>query len=494
MCPRVKAHKRLLPEEVWRAFRSPLSPDSSRPSSSRRCNSRLRNPDGIEGIVWKAVGQRTGEVVAIKKIFDAFKDKTDAQAHLEAQSQQVSGISQSTAPCDLMVQRVCRWRASVPSHPLQTRASFLLCTHAHVAVSFQRTFREIMLLQEFGDHPNIVRLLDVIRAENDRDIYLLLSLWVHQTDLHTPPDTDLNAVICKGTLLKDTHKRYIFYQLMRATKFIHSGRVIHRDQKPSNVLLDASCLVKLCDFGLAHSLSGLPEGPEGHALMEYVAMRWYRALEVLLSSSWYTPGVDMWSLGCILGEMLAGRPLFPGASTLLQLELILEAIPPPSEEDLLALGSGSGASVVQRLGSRPGQTLDALLPPDTPAEALDLRKRLLVFAPDKRLSAAQARQHPYVQRFHCPARECALEADVRPPVHEGAQISATEYRSRLYQQACLVLEHIRSQLGLLQAVPRVVLAGEGLVQCICCLGASYRVTTFVALSQSGKRDKMGQRP
>ena len=130
------------------------------------------------------------------------------KAQLEAQSQQVSGISQSTAPCDLMVQRVCRWRASVPSHPLQTRASFLLCTHTHISVSFQRTFREIMLLQvsgqgrlpaspgvvspnkgksgpltpraqpppspqEFGDHPNIVHLLDVIRAENDRDIYLL---------------------------------------------------------------------------------------------------------------------------------------------------------------------------------------------------------------------------------------------------------------------------------------------------------------------------------
>ncbi|XP_059749176.1 mitogen-activated protein kinase 15 isoform X3 [Bos taurus] len=317
------------------------------------------------GIVWKAVDRRTGEVVAIKKIFDAFKDKTDAQ----------------------------------------------------------RTFREITLLQEFGDHPNIVRLLDVIPAENDRDIYLVFESM----------DTDLNAVICKGTLLKDTHKRYIFYQLLRATKFIHSGRVIHRDQKPSNVLLDASCLVKLCDFGLARPLSGLPEVPEGHALTEYVATRWYRAPEVLLSSSWYTPGVDMWSLGCILGEMLRGRPLFPGTSTLHQLELILEAIPPPSKEDLLALGSGCNISVLQHLGSRPRQTLDALLPPDTPPDALDLLSRLLVFAPHKRLSAAQALQHPYVQRFHCPAREWTLGGDVRLPVQEGAQLSAAEYRRRLHQ-------------------------------------------------------------
>uniref|UniRef100_A0A8C8W958 Mitogen-activated protein kinase 15 n=1 Tax=Panthera leo TaxID=9689 RepID=A0A8C8W958_PANLE len=317
------------------------------------------------GIVWKAVDRKTGEVVAIKKIFDAFRDKTDAQ----------------------------------------------------------RTFREIMLLQQLGDHPNIIRLLDVIRAENDRDIYLVFESM----------DTDLNAVICKGRLLKDVHKRFIMYQLLRATKFIHSGGVIHRDQKPSNILLDASCLVKLCDFGLARPLGGLPEGPEGPALTDYVATRWYRPPEVLLSSSWYTPGVDMWSLGCVLGEMLRGRPLFPGTSTLHQLELILGTIPPPSKEDLLALSSSFSASVLPCLGSRPRQTLDALLPPDTPPEALDLLKGLLVFAPGKRLSAAQALRHPYVQRFHCPAREQTLDAAVRLPVLEGVQLSAPEYRRRVYQ-------------------------------------------------------------
>uniref|UniRef100_A0A8C8W922 Mitogen-activated protein kinase 15 n=1 Tax=Panthera leo TaxID=9689 RepID=A0A8C8W922_PANLE len=331
------------------------------------------------GIVWKAVDRKTGEVVAIKKIFDAFRDKTDAQ----------------------------------------------------------RTFREIMLLQQLGDHPNIIRLLDVIRAENDRDIYLVFESM----------DTDLNAVICKGRLLKDVHKRFIMYQLLRATKFIHSGGVIHRDQKPSNILLDASCLVKLCDFGLARPLGGLPEGPEGPALTDYVATRWYRPPEVLLSSSWYTPGVDMWSLGCVLGEMLRGRPLFPGTSTLHQLELILGTIPPPSKEDLLALSSSFSASVLPCLGSRPRQTLDALLPPDTPPEALDLLKGLLVFAPGKRLSAAQALRHPYVQRFHCPAREQTLDAAVRLPVLEGVQLSAPEYRRRVYQvlrSATTIFPHPRS--------------------------------------------------
>ncbi|KAK7799238.1 hypothetical protein U0070_023691 [Myodes glareolus] len=320
---------------------------------------------GAYGIVWKAVDRRTGDVVAIKKIFDAFRDQIDAQ----------------------------------------------------------RTFREVMLLQEFGDHPNIIRLLDVIPAENDKDIYLVFESM----------DTDLNAVIQKGRLLEDIHKRCIFYQLLRATKFIHSGRVIHRDQKPANVLLDAACRVKLCDFGLARSLSDLPEGPEGQALTEYVATRWYRAPEVLLSCRWYTPGVDMWSLGCILGEMLRGQPLFPGTSTFHQLELILETIPLPPMEELQGLGSDYSALILQNLGSKPRQTLDALLPPDTPPEALDLLKRLLAFAPDKRLSAEQALQHPYVQRFHCPDREWTRESDVRLPVHEGDQLSAPEYRNRLYQ-------------------------------------------------------------
>ncbi|KAM6148268.1 LOW QUALITY PROTEIN: mitogen-activated protein kinase 15 [Rhynchocyon petersi] len=334
---------------------------------------------GAYGIVWKAVERRTGEVVAIKKIFDAFRDKTDAQ----------------------------------------------------------RTFREVTLLQEFEGHPNIIRLLDIIPAENDRDLYLVLESM----------DTDLNAVIRKGLLLKDVHKRYIFYQLLRATKFIHSGNVIHRDQKPANVLLDTSCLVKLCDFGLARSLSQLPGGSEGQALTEYVATRWYRAPEVLLSSHWYTPGVDMWSLGCILGEMLRGRPLFPGSSSLHQLELILEHVPPPPKEALLPPGGAVRASDVDLMGFedtapewgvswgclRPRQTLDALLPPNTPPEALDLLRRLLVFTPDKRLSAAQALQHPYVQRFHCPALEWTLRTDVRLPLDEGIQLSVPEYRSRLYQ-------------------------------------------------------------
>uniref|UniRef100_A0A8C0IY59 Mitogen-activated protein kinase 15 n=1 Tax=Chelonoidis abingdonii TaxID=106734 RepID=A0A8C0IY59_CHEAB len=323
------------------------------------------------GIVWKAIDRRTGEIVAVKKIFDAFRNRTDAQ----------------------------------------------------------RTFREIMFLQEFGEHPNIIKLLNVIRAQNDRDIYLIFESM----------ETDLHAVIKKGNLLKDIHKCYILYQLLKATKFIHSGNVIHRDQKPSNILLDADCFVKLCDFGLARSLYQIHEDQGSPALTEYVATRWYRAPEILLSSHSYTKGVDMWSIGCILGEMLLGKPLFPGTSTVNQIEQILSVIPAPSQEDILAIHSDYRASVINRISSRQRVTIEEILPSSTPAHALDLLKRLLVFNPDKRLTAEEALQHPYVKRFHCPAKEPSLDYSVILPLDDDIQLSVAEYRNKLYEVAPLIL-------------------------------------------------------
>ncbi|XP_074542810.1 mitogen-activated protein kinase 15 [Halichoeres trimaculatus] len=336
---------------------------------------------GAYGIVWKAVDRQTGEIVAVKKIFDAFRNRTDAQ----------------------------------------------------------RTFREIMFLQEFGDHPNIVKLLDVIRAQNDKDIYLIFEYM----------DTDLHAVIKKGSLLKDIHKRYVMYQLLKAIKYLHSGNVIHRDQKPSNVLLDTDCVVKLCDFGLARSLNQIQEDSGNPALTEYVATRWYRAPEILLGSARYTKGVDMWSLGCILGEMLLGKALFPGTSTINQIEKIMSAIPHPSPEDILAIKSEYGSSVIQRMLLKPQVPLEDLLQPSVPPDALDLLKGLLVFNPDKRLTAEQALKHPYVARFHSPTKEPALNYDVVLPVDDDIQLSVVQYRNKLYE---MMLER-RTNQGILKLIP-----------------------------------------
>ena len=159
-------------------------------------------------------------------------------------------------------------------------------------------------MQELSGHENIIRLQNVIRAENDRDIYLVFDFM----------DTDLHAVI-RANILEDIHKQYIVYQVLKCLKFMHSANLLHRDLKPSNLLLNSECHVKVADFGLARSLD-TKETDTQPLLTDYVATRWYRAPEILLGSNKYTKGVDMWSMGCILAELLLGKPVFPGTSTL----------------------------------------------------------------------------------------------------------------------------------------------------------------------------------
>lgn len=149
-----------------------------------------------------------------------------------------------------------------------------------------------------------------------------LNTWVIITRQHRITlfciDTDLHAVI-RANILEEIHKKYIIYQLLKTIKYIHSADLLHRDIKPSNLLLNSECHMKLADFGLARSVStaGKDEGP---VLTDYVATRWYRAPEILLGSTKYTKGVDLWSVGCILGELLGGKPMFPGTSTMNQLQ------------------------------------------------------------------------------------------------------------------------------------------------------------------------------
>jgi len=236
---------------------------------------------GAYGIVWKVEDKESHEILALKKIFGAFQNATDAQ----------------------------------------------------------RTFREIIFLQELADHENIITLLDVMKADNDKDIYLLFEYM----------ETDLHAVI-RANILEDIHKRFIIYQLLKAIKYMHSGQVIHRDMKPSNLLLNSECLVKVADFGLARSIEFKEKETARHpVLTDYVATRWYRAPEILLGSTDYTKGVDLWSVGCILGELLGGKPMFPGTSTMNQLDRIIEITGRPSAEDIEAINSPFAATMLESL-------------------------------------------------------------------------------------------------------------------------------------------------
>ena len=180
-----------------------------------------------------------------------------------------------------------------------------------------------MILQELNGHDNIIRLLNVIKAENDLDLYLIFDHM--ESDFYN---------VSRAGILKDIHKKYVIYQILKALKFIHSADIIHRDLKPSNVFINSDCHVKLGDFGLARTLHSGKNG-FGGIITDYVATRWYRAPEILLGSTKYGTQADMWSVGCIFGELLGGKPMFPGSSTLSQINKVLEVTGKPNKEDII---------------------------------------------------------------------------------------------------------------------------------------------------------------
>ncbi|GAB4820389.1 hypothetical protein N2152v2_007435 [Parachlorella kessleri] len=331
---------------------------------------------GAYGIVWRAVDKKTKETVALKKIFDAFQNATDAQ----------------------------------------------------------RTFREIMFLQELNSHENIIRLLNVLKAENDRDIYLVFDYM----------ETDLHAVI-RANILEDIHKQYIMYQLFRALKYMHTAQLLHRDIKPSNVLLNSECQLKLADFGLARSVAQLHSEEGNPVLTDYVATRWYRAPEILLSSTRYTFGVDMWACGCILGELLTGKPIFPGTSTMNQLDRILEVTGRPSPDDIESMQSPFAATMLDSLRAPETPRMCTMFPTASP-EALDLMEKLLQFNPDKRISADEALRHPFCAQFHNAADEPSAPNIITIPIDDNTKYSISEYRDRLYLEILARKKEIRRKL------------------------------------------------
>jgi len=168
-------------------------------------------------------------------------------------------------------------------------------------IDAKRIVREIQILK-FYKHENIISLVDVIKpdARNGfEDIYFVNDLM----------ETDLHRVIYSHQDLTDDHIQYFLYQILRGMLYIHSSSIIHRDLKPSNLLLNKNCELKICDFGLAR---GLEPGESEGQLTEYVVTRWYRAPEVILNASNYTKALDVWSIGCIMAELLGRTPLFPG--------------------------------------------------------------------------------------------------------------------------------------------------------------------------------------
>ncbi|TPX06726.1 uncharacterized protein E0L32_002222 [Thyridium curvatum] len=248
----------------------------------------------------------------------------------------------------------------------------------------KRALREIKLLQHFRGHRNITCLydMDIPRPENFNETYLYEELM----------ECDLAAIIRSGQPLTDAHFQSFIYQILCGLKYIHSANVLHRDLKPGNLLVNADCELKICDFGLARGFSIDPEENAGY-MTEYVATRWYRAPEIMLSFQSYTKA------SCILAELLGGRPFFKGRDYVDQLNQILHILGTPNEETLSRIGSPRAQEYVRNLPFMAKKPFPQLFPNANP-DALDLLDRMLAFDPSSRISVEQALEHPYLQIWH----------------------------------------------------------------------------------------------
>ncbi|KAK4510648.1 uncharacterized protein ATC70_005080 [Mucor velutinosus] len=265
-----------------------------------------------------------------------------------------------------------------------------VCRIFEKTILAKRALREVKLLKFFNGHENITSVLDmdIVNLQDFNEIYLVQELM----------EADLHQIIRSGQPLTDAHFQYFVYQICRGLKYIHSANVLHRDLKPGNLLVNADCELKICDFGLARGYSENDEHNVGF-MTEYVATRWYRSPEIMLSFQNYTKAIDMWSVGCIFAEMLGGRPLFKGRDYVDQLNQILGILGTPDEETLCRVGSERAQVYIRSLPRMPKIPFENLYPRANPM-AIDLLNKLLEFDPSKRIDVDEALAHPYLSAYH----------------------------------------------------------------------------------------------
>jgi len=275
--------------------------------------------EGTYGVVYKAKDRVTGEIIALKKI------------RLEAEDE------------------------GIPSTAI----------------------REISLLKEL-QHPNIVRLYDVVHTE--RKLTLVFEFL----------DQDLKKYldICDSGLGLPILKSFL-YQLLTGVAYCHHHRVLHRDLKPPNLLINREGQLKLADFGLARAF-GIPVRSYTHE----VVTLWYRAPDVLMGSRKYSTPVDIWSVGCIFAEMANGRPLVAGTSESDQLDRIFRLLGTPTLQEYPGIVDLPEYSTDIPPYPKPRGGLASLVP-TLDETGVDLLSKMLQYDPARRITAQAALEHPF---------------------------------------------------------------------------------------------------
>ncbi|XP_030234196.1 mitogen-activated protein kinase 8 isoform X1 [Gadus morhua] len=280
----------------------------------------------------------------------------------------------------------------------------------------KRAYRELVLMK-CVNHKNIIGLLHVFTPqktlEDFQDVYLVMEL--------------MDANLCQVIQMELDHERlsYLLYQMLCGIKHLHAAGIIHRDLKPSNIVVKSDCTLKILDFGLARTAA------TGLLMTPYVVTRYYRAPEVILGMG-YQANVDVWSVGCIVAEMIRGSVLFPGSDHIDQWNKVIEQLGTPTQEFLMKLNQ-SVRTYVENRPRYAGYSFeklfpDVLFPADSEhnklkaSQARDLLSKMLVIDASKRISVDEALKHPYINVWYDPA-----EVEAPPPKFTDKQLEEREH-------------------------------------------------------------------
>lgn len=287
--------------------------------------------------------------------------------------------------------------------------------------------REIQAMRRLSPHDNIVELKEVLFNKKTGILSLICELM----------DQNLYELIRgRKSYLPESDIKSYMYQLCKSIEHLHKNGIFHRDVKPENVLLKDS-KVKLGDFGSCRSVYSK------QPYTEYISTRWYRAPECVLTDGYYNHKMDIWSIGCVMYEIMTLHPLFPGANEVDQVAKIHDILGTPSQATLDKLRKYKSRSLDFNFPYKRGSGLAKMIPFGTP-ECRELLLQLLIYDPDDRMSARQAIRHPFFREMSSPspARDTekktshpASQSSKEPTTTKVKQESETERKKRKIHRA-----------------------------------------------------------
>ena len=271
----------------------------------------------------------------------------------------------------------------------------------------KKTMRRELKMLQLLKHENVVEFKNAFKKKGN--LFLVFE-YVEKNLLEVLQESPSGL---EPSLIKK-----LIYQLCKAIKYLHDQNVIHRDIKPENLLINNDMVLKLCDFGFARKISMT----SNETLTDYVATRWYRSPELLITNGYYGPEVDYWAIGCIMGELADGEPLFPGENETDQLHCIQKVLGnlPQNQVDMFyrnPLYNGKNLLDVDR-----PETLERRYIGKLPKIAIHFMKGLLELDPNKRLNGKTVFSHPYFENY----MDNKKEAKTSPSVNSSHVMISSE--------------------------------------------------------------------